>query len=147
MQRLSSNLTLFFKFFIPVFWLAFFGAALVPIFYYGDALMEGLGRVSVRLGAVAFYLSGALAFYVVLFPLKRVECDAEFVYASDYFKTFRYPWHNIARFQESSFFFFQVVTIELNTPGQFGKNIRFIASNRLYNVFWKANPEWSRLRE
>ena len=28
MQRLSTNLTLFFKFFIPVFWLVFFGALL-----------------------------------------------------------------------------------------------------------------------
>jgi hypothetical protein len=136
MQRLSSNLTLFFKFFVPVFWLVFFGALILAMFVYKDAQIGEFNDAGFRLGALAFYLSGALLLYFFLLPLKRVEAEDDFLYVTNYFKTFRYPWHNVDRLEESRLGLFTVVTVVLKTPGNFGSKMRFIASNRLYRAFW-----------
>lgn len=144
MQRISSNFTLFFKFFIPVFWLVFFGALLVAIFVYGNQLANGFGSTSFRAGAIFFYLSGIALFYYTLLPLKRVELDTEYAYVTNYFKTYRYPWHNIAAIEESRLLTFSVGTLRLNEGGQFGERIRFIASRRLLKAFWEAHPDLKR---
>lgn len=141
MQRVSTNLTLFFKFFIPTFWIVFFGAFTAAAFvfkteYYGD-----IPGGSFRLGTVLFFLSGVVVFVFTIMRLKRVEMDEHFVYATDYFRNFRYPYHNVEKIDESKFLFFQTVTIYLKTPGTFGKYIWFIASNSRYKAFWEKHPE------
>ncbi|PSR13759.1 MAG: hypothetical protein DA408_02625 [Bacteroidetes bacterium] len=141
MQRISTNLTLFFKFFVPVFWLVFFGALVLAVFISGDELAAGLSSTRFRLGALFFYFSGLALFYFLLFPLKRVEYDDDFLYATNYFKTFRYPWHNIEDLEDSSFFLFTVVTVVLKEEGHFGQRIRFVASSRLYQSFLETHPE------
>lgn len=141
MQRISSNLTLFFKFFIPVFWLVFFGTFLAAIFLYGEEMASGFASTGFRIGAVAFYLSGLLLFYFTLFPLKRVEAEPEFLYVTNYFKTLRYSWDSIERMEESSFLFFTIGTIVLKAKGLLGKKLRFIASNRNYQQFWAEHEE------
>ncbi|MEO0727766.1 MAG: hypothetical protein AAFZ63_24695 [Bacteroidota bacterium] len=146
MQRLSTNLTLFFKFFIPVFWLVFFGAFLAAILIYGDEIADGFSSLSFRLGAVAFYLSGLVLFYFTLFPLKRIEADAEFVYVSNYFKTYRYGWDSVEAVKESSFLFFKLGTVALKEKGLLGQNLRFIASNRNYRQFWKEHSDLETLK-
>lgn len=147
MQRLSTNLTLFFKFFIPVFWLVFFGAFLAAIFIYGDELASGFSSLSFRLGAVAFYLSGLVLFYFTLFPLKRLEADAEFLYITNYFKTLRYSWDSIEEIKESKFLFFTLGTVSLKEKGLLGQHHRFIASNRNYRQFWTEYPQLEELKQ
>lgn len=147
MQRISTNATIFFKFFIPVFWLVFFGAFLVAVFVYGSEMASGLASTGFRVGAVSFYLSGLVLFYFTLFPLKRVEADTDFLYVTNYFKTFRYPWHNIERITDSTFLFFTISRIELKEKGNFGKKMTFMASNRLYQDFWEERSELVGLRK
>lgn len=79
-------------------------------------------------------------FYFTLLSLKRVEADEHFAYATNYFKTYRYPWHNIDRIDESSFLFFKTANIKLKETGKFGSNIRFVASKKLYEGFWESHP-------
>ncbi len=146
MQRISTNLTLFFKFFIPVFWLVFFGAFLAAIFLYGEEMASGFASTNFRIGAVAFYLSGLILFYFTLFPLKRLEADAEFLYATNYFKTLRYSWASVEKIKESKFLFFTLGTVVLKEKGLLGKNLRFIASNRNYRQYWEENPEVAAVR-
>lgn len=141
MQRLSSNLTLFFKFFVPVFWLVFFGALVAVLFVYQDEYVGDINGRSLRIGAVTFYLTGGLLFYFLLFPLKRVEGDGRFLYVTNYFKTLRYAWRDVDRLEESRFLTFILITVVLKSPGQFGRRIRFLASNRLYRDFWKEQPD------
>ncbi|MEZ4983528.1 MAG: hypothetical protein R2795_00575 [Saprospiraceae bacterium] len=140
MQRLSTNATLFFKLFVPVFWMSFFGALTLAILIKGGALAPVFADPLFRVGAVVFYLSGLVVFYFLLFPLKRVECDADFLYVTNYFKTFRYPWDSIAHFSESTFLFFTIVTIHLPQAGHFGANMRFIASQKHYRDFKATAP-------
>ena len=146
MQRISTNLTLFFKFFIPVFWLVFFGAFLAAVFIYGDEMASGFASISFRLGVIAFYLSGLALFYFTLFPLKRLEADAEFLYVTNYFKTLRYSWDSVEDIKESKFLFFTLGTVTLKEKGLLGKSMRFIASNRNYRQFWEEHPDLEALK-
>ena len=133
MQRVSSNLTLFFKIFIPIFWSVFFGAMLLAFFMNKEEF--SFNTANFRIGAIVFYISGLVMYYLMLFRLKRVEFDAEFAYVSNYFKTFRYPWHNIIGIQETSFILFIICTMELKEGGHFGEKIVFIASRRHYREY------------
>ena len=94
-----------------------------------------------RLGLLFFFLSGAAMLFFTLMRLKRVEMDELYVYATNYFKTFRYPYHQIEQIQESKFFFLRLVTITLKEKGSFGKKFTFVASNRLYQKFWESRAE------
>jgi hypothetical protein len=141
MQRLSTNYTLFLKFFIPIFWLVFFGLFLLAMFTFGKDLTGFFRQPLFQIGAILFYVSGLALFYFTLLSIKRVEADEDFVYATNYFKTYRYPWHNVASMEESAFLFFHTVTIKLKKAGQFGDSLRFIASKRLYDGFWEEHPD------
>lgn len=147
MQRLSTNSTLFFKFFIPIFWSVFFGAFLAAIFVYGEEMSSTFGSTKFRIGAVAFYLSGLVLFYFTLFPLKRVEGDGDFLYVTNYFKTLRYPWQDVECIRESAFLFYKVGTIVLKEKGRFGQKLPFITSKKFYEDFWKEQAELAKLRE
>lgn len=144
MQRVSSNLTLFFKIFIPVLWTVFFGAMLIAIFVLKEELFEG-NTLSFRIGAVVFYLSGLIMYYFLLFNLKRVEFSEEHAYVTNYFKTYRYPWDSIIKFEEISFLIFTITTIVLKEPGLFGKKMTFLASRKAYNKFMEEHPEVGKL--
>ena len=147
MQRLSTNYTLFLKFFIPIFWLVFFGLFLVAMFTFGKDLAGFFQQPLFQIGAILFYVSGLALFYFTLLSIKRVEADEHFLYATNYFKTFRYPWHNVASVEQSTFLFFITVTVKLKEAGQFGQSIRFIASKRLYRSFWEEHQELAGLKK
>lgn len=142
MQRLSTNLTLFLKIFIPVFWAVVLGLTTVMVWINPGQFAEQEGFISFRWAITFLFVTGMGAYSLAFLPLKRVEWDAEFLYATNYFKTVRYPWHNLAAFRQSRFLLFKFVTIELVTPGTFGKDIRFIASNRQLRKFQAEHPEF-----
>ncbi|MEM1215850.1 MAG: hypothetical protein AAGJ82_09210 [Bacteroidota bacterium] len=147
MQRISTNLTLFFKFFVPVFWLVFFGAFTLAIFTFGQDLTPLFQDFWFRIGVVIFYASGALLFYFVLFPLKRLEGNADYVYVTNYFKTYRYPWSSVVSVEEGKFLAFTVGKLVLKEPGLFGQSMPFIGSNRYYEAFWETYPDLTHLRQ
>jgi hypothetical protein len=132
MHRISSNLTLFLKIFIPTFWSVLFGAFTIA-FLFGQA--EGpyfIKNISFRLAWLGVYLLILFIFFLTVWKLKRVELDELFLYATDYFKTARYPFHSIAAIHSQKLPFFYLGRIELHTPGIFGKNIYFIQSREAF---------------
>ncbi len=76
--------------------------------------------------------------------LKRVELDGEFVYVTNYFKTFRYPYSNVERMDESDYLFFRSMHIHLKEGGNFGKRITFVVSQKLMDDFLKGHPDVAR---
>ena len=141
MYRVSTNLTLFYKFFIPVFWIVFFGALTIATLSYSFEYIGDMPARNFRIGIVFFYFSGLLLFAFTLMRLKRVETDEHFFYVTNYFKTARYPFHSIEQVIESKFFFFRSVTIRFKEKGLFGKRIFFVPSTHRFRDFWEANPE------
>lgn len=141
MQRLSTNLTLFYKFFIPVFWIVFFGALTIACMAYEFDYVGNIPAGTFRIGVLVFYFSGLLMFAFTLLRLKRVEASDEFLYVTNYFKAARYPLHNVKYLSEYRFLWLQLVSIHFNTPGQFGKRASFVASRQQYHDFWETYPD------
>lgn len=141
MERVSTNLTLFYKFFIPVFWIVFFGAFTIAVWSFRHAYYGEIPGPALRIGALFFYFSGLVLLGLTLMRLKRVEMSTDFVYVTNYFRHFRYPFHQIEKITESNFLFLKIVNLYLKEPGHFGRRITFVASNDRYTAFWAEHPE------
>lgn len=141
MQRVSTSATLFLKFFIPTFWIVFFGATAVALFLSPQASFGRIPMGAMRIGIVVFFLLGTFALYWALMRLKRVELDPDFVYVTNYFKTFRYPYHNVEKMEESDYLFFRSMHIYFKEQGTFGKKVTFVVSQKRLDDFLKEYPE------
>lgn len=139
MYRVSTNLTLFYKIFIPTFWIVFFGAFTVAVFFYPAENFGSIPGTPLRIGSFLFFLSGLGLFSFTLLRLKRVEIGEEEIYVTNYFKHAKYPFSNIEKIEDLDAIFLQTATIHLKVPGQFGKKIRFITSRFRYKNFIKQN--------
>ncbi len=135
MQRLSTNMTLFFRFFLPIMWIVILGSTTIAIWFAGQDVLGGIGTPEVRWGALVFYLSGVALLGLTLMRLKRVESDQEYLVVTNYFKTVRYPWRDVDKIKERKVLFLELVTIELKAPGRFGRRLHFLASKKLYAGF------------
>jgi hypothetical protein len=140
MVHVSSNLTLVFRIFIPTFWLAFFGLFTIAVFVLDTSYFGNIPAFLFRVGTVAFYIIGSFLIYFSLLKLKRVEMDEWFVFATNYFKTYKYPWHNVERLEERDLIIFQLVTVHLKEPGSFGKRLLFLASRKRFRLFLETHP-------
>lgn len=141
-HRISSNLTLLYKFFIPTFLTVLLGAVSIASWVINSVPLN----TKIILTISYFVLLIAMVF--TLLRLKRVEIDADFVYVTNYFRHFRYPYHNIEKIIERDYRLFRIATIHFVKPGSFGKTAIFLPSGSLYNDFWEAHPalkvEWLR---
>ena len=126
-KRISTSMTLFLRLFIPVFWIVFFGALTIGLLVTSQ-LPVALDNLYFKVGIVVFYMAGLVFLYFTFLQLKRVEIDEDFVYVTDYIKTYRYPFHNIASIHELNLFIFQLCTIKFKEKGSFGRKIHFLES-------------------
>ena len=141
MQRVSSSATLFLKFFVPTFWIVFFGAFSILMLLTSPTINGKVSPGVLRIGAVLFFLLGIAVLYWAVMRLKRVEMDKDFIYATNYFKTFRYPYHNVEKMVENDYLFFRSIHIFLKEPGTFGPKITFVVSQKLLERFLEDHPE------
>ncbi|MEO1518568.1 MAG: hypothetical protein AAFV95_26365 [Bacteroidota bacterium] len=140
MTAVSSTLTLFFKLVLPTMWITFFTGLTVAMFtlditYVGPFTIEGF-----RMGLLAFLLTGIAFLYWSVLRIKRVDMDNEFFYVTNYFKTYRYPFHQIQKLNERDYKLFRVFDIYLKEPGSFGKKITFIAHRYRFDQFVQSHP-------
>lgn len=129
MERLSSSLTLMVKFFIPVFWLCFFGAFTLAV-WVTDEHVGPLGFMGFRIGLTLFYVLGAAFLALTLMRLKRVEADSDYLYVTNYFRTARYPYELIEKVSTTDLRAFSVATVRLRQSGIFGRRFVFLVSRR-----------------
>ena len=135
MQRLSSNLTLVFKLFIPTSWVSFFGLFTLVIFIADTTDMPLLASPYFKFGFLAFFLIFLVLIYFTIFQLKRVEYQGNEIFVTDYFKTIKFPVTNIDRISTMNLFIFKVVWFHLRAKGIFGKRIPFIAKKTTFALF------------
>lgn len=140
MINISTNATLILKFAIPIIWMIFFGFFTIAAWVVPGAAEGAAPDSSLKIGLTVFFLAGVIFLYWGLLRLKRVEMDADFVYATNYFKTYRYPWHNIAKIEEKDYLLFRTLHIYFDTPGKFGKKVYCVISQKRLNEFIAANP-------
>ncbi len=141
MARVSTNLTLFLKLFVPTFWIVFFSAFTFAVWMTDARNLGGLPEKPLQIGSLVFLLIGIFLLYKTVMQLKRVEMDPEFIYVTNYQKHARYPYHNIEKIEELDYLLFNLVHIHLKTPGYFGKKIVFIPSKKRFQDFLNEHPE------
>lgn len=140
MQRISSNITLFLRIFVPTFWIVFFGIFTLAVLLSNVKQFPLFSFAYFKIGVALFFLIGLMLLYFTFMKLKRVELDNQFVYASNYFKTYRYPYHNVEKITERDLGLFYLVKIYLKEPGKFGSRITFIMDGAMLNDFFDKNP-------
>lgn len=141
MKRVSSNLTLAFKIFFPILWTVFFLGITLVAWFSGIEYVGDMPIATFRIGITAFLLIGIAFIYWAFLRLKRVEMDEQFVYVTNYFKHFRYPYHNIEKITFNNYLLFKSVNIHLKEAGNFGKKMTFVPSRKLFRMFTETHPE------
>lgn len=142
MERVSSNVTLFLKFFIPVFWLVFFGGFTVASLLSSYSHVGNIPAIYFKIGVVLFYVSGLAMFGFTLFRLFRVEMGPQTVYVTNYFKHIQYPFTSIESIEISNFGgFFTVGIVKLKEKGSFGRKLNFVVNKSRLDDYWEMYPE------
>lgn len=134
-KQLSSSLTLLWAVAVPTMWAAFFGIFTVAVFcaereYYGF-ISSAILKVLIPL----MLIGGLIVWYFTIMRFKRIDLDADFVYATNYIKTYRYPWHNIQDIVTKKGVLFNKGIITLKQGGKFGAKLPFLLSNRRWKEF------------
>ena len=142
MYRLSSNATLFWKLFVPVFWTTILAGLTLVAWFVDDNTFSGSMLQSFRYGTLFTLVAAVASFYLMFWPLKRVETDGDKVFVSNYFRTAFYHWdRDVESFTETRFLFFRFATIRLNGIGSFGRKMRFLADKSLLDNFKEERGE------
>lgn len=142
MERLSSNATLFFNLFLPVFWSVFFGAFTLGVFLADEIYVSFLPIESFRWAMLFFYLTGLSVIFLTFLRLKRVELDTDYVYITNYFKTARYPIAAISHLEWRRWFVLSLGIFQLQAKGIFGQRIIFLARKKHIEDLQKRFPQW-----
>lgn len=142
MTHVSSSLTLFLKYGFPTGWLVFFGAFTIAFWFIDDiSVITNMSTGTFRIILTLTYLVIAAIIYWTVMRLKRVEMDEHFLYVTNYFKTARYPFHQIEKVVKKDYWIFKSIHISLKEAATFGKKISFIASRNRFDEFLKEHPE------
>ena len=142
MYRLSSNATLFFKIFLPVFWTTIMVAVNLVAWFSAESDVEAAAVQSMRWGLLFTLVVGVAAFLLLFWPLKRVETDGKEVFVSNYFRTAHYGWaSDVEGIEVTRFLGLRICWLHLNGVGSFGQRIRFLGSRKLLEGFFEAYPE------
>lgn len=124
---LSSNSTLFWRIFIPVF-----GTVLLSGLFLGIFLSEeGADRhplVPLWVVRIVMVLVMALWFWSVkryFLSLKRIDADDQYLFVTNYWTTVRYPWFDVERIDMTKQLGSPLSLLMLKAPGRFGQAIPF----------------------
>ena len=140
MQRLSSNLTLFFKIFLPVSWVSFFGVFGIVIFLIDATNEPFLTSTVFRSTFVGLFILFFALIYFTIFQLKRIESADGFIYATNYFKTVRFPIENIKKVSVMNLGIVKIARMHLHNKGIFGSKLPFITKWSNFNSFRSQYP-------
>ena len=140
MIKLSSGFTILFKFFLPIFWVVFFGSLLVALLTLpGEDIYMGPAYLKYIL--IGSFVGWTLLLYFTIFKLKRVEGSREGLFISNYFKHILIPFEDIEDFQETNLGLFLLIKVRFNRKTYFGKKIYFLGSHRRFGDFVQNNAD------
>jgi len=140
MQRVSSNITLFLKLFLPTFWVTFFGLLTAFTWVYDASDMLLLSNPIFRFGITVFYITFLLIIYFTLVPLKRVEIGPSYYHASNYIKQYRLLYEDLEKVHIVHLGRFSLIEFKLKGRSSFGTKIRFLANRYLWDQCMVSNP-------
>jgi len=141
MTRLSSNWTLFYKFFIPTFWIVLLGACVAATWAMKISIFPGVSPLTFGLILTFIYVLVILLLYIFTMRLKRVEIDENYIYITNYFKNYRYPHQDVAFIENPDRSPFSISTLHLKATGSLGGKIKYLAVRGWLQEFLRKHPE------
>lgn len=127
---LSTNSTLFWRVFVPVFGTVFLMGFLLAFWLAEEEeLYLPFSLLWPRLLLLAVTIGWLWLIQRTLWRLKRVDADDTHIYVTNYWTTVRYPWQDVARIEEKKRLNRRVVNFRLSAPGRFGQVISFLPSS------------------
>lgn len=145
MKQISSNTTLLFKTFLPIFWLVFFGAFCISTFFLKESY---IGQVSIeffRILCIAFYLLGAALLAFSVMRLKRIEIGEQEIFISNYIKSYKYKQSDIESITIQNLLLVKLMLITFKGPTSFGLKIRSLASEKKLKKALETYPGFAEL--
>jgi hypothetical protein len=139
--RISSNLTMLLKIILPSLWAVFFGSFALAFFIADPADTPVLYNPLFKWSFLGVFLFFLLIIYFTIGRLVRVEMDEEYIYVSNYFKTYRYPIQNLKDIKEDDLILFKLIRFEMVEKSRFGRRIPFLAARTRLNTFIEEHPE------
>ncbi len=135
MERYSSNLTLFYVIFLPVFSFVFLLAWTLAAFL--GPLMNDEVYIS---DYVKYFFLGTLiltSLFILLFStkLKRLEADENKIYLSNYFKTTVMPLDNIKVVVITDLFLARIVTIHFVNKSRWGSKVKVLERENMFQKY------------
>jgi len=140
MIRLSSNLTLFFKVFLPTFWIVFFGSMTVAIIISEGRSILPLDHTTEIIVVLSFFLIFLALQYFTIMRLKRVEIDQKHLFVSNYFNSYRYPLSDIAEVRKINFGIFNLLRIVFKNNTRFGNKITCLLKEKYFKEYLSQFP-------
>ncbi len=135
MIRVSSDWTLFYRFFLPIVWIVFFGVMITA------AAIDLRIPLLILAAIVICYLAGVLLLLLTFLRLKRVECEDTYFYVTNYFRTYRYTYDSVARMRKLDFVIFAIIVLRFKDRTSFGRRIYFMRRRQVWDEQVALHPE------
>jgi hypothetical protein len=125
---LSSNSTLYWRVFVPVFGTVFFlGLTLAMLFTdMDDFNFASTTFWGFRIFVFLLLFGWIFLMFRTLLKLKRVDATDKHIYVTNYWTTVRYPWSDVKETTEQKHLGKRIVTFHLKAKGRFGDKISFL---------------------
>ena len=138
-ECLSTNSTLFWRVFLPIFGTVFLGGLLLTFLLIpGEELYLPFPILWGRLFILALFLGWLFLVSRTLWRLKRVDASATHFFVTNYWVTVRYPWTDVEKIEDKKRMGKRVVQLFLRAPGRFGQKISFLPDGR-FDAWKKEN--------
>lgn len=130
-ECLSSNATLFWRVFVPIFGTVFLsGLLLTFLLIPEEELYLPFSALWGRLTVFALWLGWLWWVRRTLWRLRRVDAGATHFFVTNYWTTVRYRWEDLEKIEEQQRMGRRVVRFCLRSPGRFGQKISFLPGSR-----------------
>jgi len=139
MIRISSNITLFLKIFLPTFWVVFFSLFSIAIMLDEDVMFFPSDPILFKAIVAGFFFFFLFLLRISLMKLKRVEIDNTYLYVSNYFKTYRFLLKDVAKVETRDWLVFKTMHFYFKEKTSFGKKILFILKESHLKEFLDKN--------
>ena len=139
MIRLSSNATIFYKIFIPVFFTVFYGLFTIFIWRNPSSMMDDFKWFP--LSNTLFYLAVVFILYKSLWQLKRIEAGKDHIIITDYRKAYQYSWDSVDSMIVTNYLLLKVVHFFFKEETSFGRNIPFIYDLKGFKELKEKYPD------
>jgi hypothetical protein len=139
-QSVSSRWTFLLKLAFPLLWLIFMGGvSLIIILSPLENIQEPFSPLIAKTIVLSFYFSVLVMLYSLFANSKWVGVSESHIYISNYFKSMKYTFESIEKYEEVNMIIFTKVILHFHQPGVFGQKVYFIKSH-YWKYFLKKYP-------